>query len=445
MSLGLRQVMGDPYARSSKSWYENLFGGLGYLTGIPAKTMMTGLENAMGLFGVSIPAIDNTKERLDKIAEINKERRKESGEEGGYFAQLFSMVISDDKTKASANTDTDSDTDTDTDSGSGSGSKGGMSVSYEDDAQALYDASREYEDMLADAQKAADGYEGEDRNKRIWQSVSKDYKKYMEIGDIGYLEQMRDVVEEMGGDLEYFDERMISTAKSTLKKSLSYESGDADLQARIGSSEYLRMRGVTEEEISEVCYKSEMAKDVKIALRLGDEQMILESAQPLVDAGLTDADWEKLWKNRNRLDIEKYKGKYKDMLKSTGKYIWPTEGTITSHFGRRNAPTAGASSNHPAIDIGAAEGTPVLASDGGVVITAGKNGGYGNSVGIKHDNGMVTYYNHLYGWNVKEGDVVMQGQQIGQVGSTGISTGPHLDFKILDINGNAVDPEQYLQ
>lgn len=445
MSLGWRQLTGDPYARSSKSWYENLFGGLGYLTGIPAKTMMTGLENAMDLLGVKIPAIDNAKARLDKIAEINKERRKESGDEGGYFAQLFSMVMSDEKTEASASTNTDTDTDTDTDSGSGSSGKGGMSVSYEDDAQALYDASRDYDVMLADAQKAAEGYEGEERNKRIWQSVSKDYKKYMEIGDIGYLEQMRDVVEEMGGDLEYFDERMISTAKSTLKKSLSYESGDADLQARIGASEILRRRGVSENEISEVCYKSEMAKDVKIALRLGDEQMILESAQPLVDAGLTDADWEKLWKNRNRLDIEKYKGKYKDMLKSTGKYIWPTEGTITSHFGRRNAPTAGASSNHPAIDIGAAEGTPVLASDGGVVITAGKNGGYGNSVGIKHDNGMVTYYNHLYGWNVKEGDVVMQGQQIGQVGSTGISTGPHLDFKILDINGNAVDPEQYLQ
>ena len=57
---------------------------------------------------------------------------------------------------------------------------------------------------------------------------------------------------------------------------------------------------------------------------------------------------------------------------------------------------------------------------------------------------MVTYYNHLYSWNVKVGDTVGQGQQIAQVGSTGVSTGPHLDFKILDENGDPVDPEQYL-
>jgi murein DD-endopeptidase MepM/ murein hydrolase activator NlpD len=89
-------------------------------------------------------------------------------------------------------------------------------------------------------------------------------------------------------------------------------------------------------------------------------------------------------------------------------------------------------------------GTAVVAADGGTVIYAGSNGGYGNSVGIKHANGMVTYYNHLSGWNVKVGDQVAQGQQIAQVGSTGISTGPHLDFKIMDTDGEPVDPEKYL-
>ena len=79
-----------------------------------------------------------------------------------------------------------------------------------------------------------------------------------------------------------------------------------------------------------------------------------------------------------------------------------------------------------------------------MVIYAGSNGGYGNSVGIKHDNGWVTYYNHLSGWNVQVGDTVAQGQQIAAVGSTGISTGPHLDFKVLDTNNKPVDPEKYL-
>ena len=56
----------------------------------------------------------------------------------------------------------------------------------------------------------------------------------------------------------------------------------------------------------------------------------------------------------------------------------------------------------------------------------------------------MTYYNHLNGWNVKVGDTVAQGQQIATSGNTGISTGPHLDFKILDADGNPVDPEKYL-
>ena len=57
---------------------------------------------------------------------------------------------------------------------------------------------------------------------------------------------------------------------------------------------------------------------------------------------------------------------------------------------------------------------------------------------------MVTYYNHLSAWNVKVGDQVAQGQPIANVGSTGISTGPHLDFKILDADGEPVDPLKYL-
>lgn len=177
---------------------------------------------------------------------------------------------------------------------------------------------------------------------------------------------------------------------------------------------------------------------------MGDEQAINASSYSLFFAGLTQADYQRLYENRNRMDLSKYDGKYKDRLKSTGKFIWPTEGVITSHFGYRNAPTAGASSNHPAIDIGAPQGTAVIAADGGVIISAGANGGYGNSVGIKHDNGMITWYNHLYSWDVNVGDTVAQGQQIAQVGSTGISTGPHLDFKIMDVDGNPVDPEKYL-
>lgn len=194
-------------------------------------------------------------------------------------------------------------------------------------------------------------------------------------------------------------------------------------------------------------YISELAKDMKVAYRFGDNNMIYEAMLPLVDAGITRTDLERLYENRNKMDLAKYKktGRYKDRLKSMGTFIWPATGPITSHFGyRTDVASVGGSTDHPAIDIGIPVGTPVVAADGGVVILAGSNYGYGYSVGIKHDNGMVTYYNHLDSWNVKVGDTVAQGQQIACSGNTGRSTGPHLDFKILDKNGKPVDPEKLL-
>ena len=126
-----------------------------------------------------------------------------------------------------------------------------------------------------------------------------------------------------------------------------------------------------------------------------------------------------------------------------GSGLWPVEGEITSYFGNRDAPTIGASTYHEGIDIAAALGTAVKAFNTGVVQFAGNAGGYGNQVIIDHLNGLVTYYSHLNDIMVSAGQTVTQGQQIGTVGSTGISTGPHLDFRTQQ-NGTFVDPLTYL-
>ena len=147
---------------------------------------------------------------------------------------------------------------------------------------------------------------------------------------------------------------------------------------------------------------------------------------------------DKLWDNRWRYGNGKNKPGH-----ATGNFSWPCSGPITSYFGRRNAPTAGASSNHPSIDIGVASGTQICAADGGVVIYTGYSGGYGNSVGIDHGNGFVTYYNHLSSWQVEKGQRIKKGQPVALSGSTGVSTGPHLDFKILK-DGSPVNPMDYL-
>ena len=172
---------------------------------------------------------------------------------------------------------------------------------------------------------------------------------------------------------------------------------------------------------------------------MNDHGMAVEATRELIAAGITKEDFYKAWENRNRGDVSKYMS-----VKSTGEFIWPTSGTITSQYGYRNAPTAGASSYHEGIDIGAPAGSNVAAADGGRVVFAGYNGGYGYQVVIQHDNGMQTVYSHLSKISANVGDTVAKAQTIGNVGSTGTSTGPHLDFRIKDENGNFVDPQRYM-
>lgn len=123
---------------------------------------------------------------------------------------------------------------------------------------------------------------------------------------------------------------------------------------------------------------------------------------------------------------------------------WPVPSCtlITSRFGYRVAPTAGASTYHGGLDIGAGMGASIVAAGAGDVIYAGANGGYGNCVMIDHGNGIVTVYAHMSSIGVSYGQYVTAGQYVGAVGSTGVSTGPHCHFEIR-INGAQTDPAAY--
>lgn len=125
-------------------------------------------------------------------------------------------------------------------------------------------------------------------------------------------------------------------------------------------------------------------------------------------------------------------------------YVRPISGGVqTSGFGRRSAPTRGASSYHKGVDWATPTGTPVYASCGGTVAKAGWGSGYGYVVYINHEDGRQTRYGHLSKVLVCQGQSVKQGDRIALSGSTGISTGPHLHFEIL-INGTQVNPLDYL-
>lgn len=121
----------------------------------------------------------------------------------------------------------------------------------------------------------------------------------------------------------------------------------------------------------------------------------------------------------------------------TGGWTWPAGGTVTSEFGYRWGRL------HAGLDIGAPEGSPVWAARGGTVTYAGAMGGYGNLVLLDHGGGVSTAYAHQSAIMVSVGTSVSAGQQIGQVGSTGNSTGPHLHFETR-IGGNPQDPRSYL-
>ncbi|MCM1256468.1 MAG: peptidoglycan DD-metalloendopeptidase family protein [Roseburia sp.] len=128
-----------------------------------------------------------------------------------------------------------------------------------------------------------------------------------------------------------------------------------------------------------------------------------------------------------------------------GAFLWPCPAStrITSDYGNRESPTAGASSNHKGIDIGAPYGSDIVAAADGDVIFAGYSNGGGNYVMIDHGGSLYTVYMHASSLCVSKGDKVTRGQTVAKVGSTGISTGNHLHFGV-SLNGAYVSPWNYL-
>jgi murein DD-endopeptidase MepM/ murein hydrolase activator NlpD len=120
-------------------------------------------------------------------------------------------------------------------------------------------------------------------------------------------------------------------------------------------------------------------------------------------------------------------------------FIWPVSGYISSKYGFRASPINGARQFHTGIDIGANTGTPIRSAMSGRVIFAGWSDVFGNYVVINHHSGYRTLYGHMSAIRVKNGALVGTGERIGDVGSTGVSTGPHLHFTVYK-NGVTMNP-----
>lgn len=129
--------------------------------------------------------------------------------------------------------------------------------------------------------------------------------------------------------------------------------------------------------------------------------------------------------------------------------IWPVAGSsrLSSQFGKRKHPLRNSMVMHSGIDLAAPRGTPVLAVSAGTVTFAGWRNGYGRTIEVLHADGWMTRYAHAQNMTVKQGDHVLQGQSIAQVGSSGDVTGPHLHLEVWKgdqaINPLSLYPEGY--
>lgn len=146
--------------------------------------------------------------------------------------------------------------------------------------------------------------------------------------------------------------------------------------------------------------------------------------------------------NRIKEEIRRLQGNH---AYTGGIFEWPSASStrVTSEFGMRLHPVLKVNKLHTGMDIGAAAGTKVLAANNGTVIKAGWNNSYGNLVMIDHGGGIVTLYAHNSKLLVSTGDVVAKGQDIALVGSTGVSTGPHIHFEVR-VDGEYQNPRNWL-
>ncbi len=203
-------------------------------------------------------------------------------------------------------------------------------------------------------------------------------------------------------------------------------------------------------------------KDAKKTAELKQKQLVIVKADKQNKAANLTAEQKKL-----QSQIQKYNAEIKKMeeeiaraAQNSGGYVgnfngtlsWPISSTsrnynyITSYFGNRDVPVAGATANHGAIDIGVYSGTPIYACGDGYVMVSSSNGARGVYVMIKHANNLYTLYQHLSSSSVRVGQTVKRGQLIAHSGNTGISSGPHLHLEVRTspYYGSEVDPLKYM-
>ena len=272
----------------------------------------------------------------------------------------------------------------------------------------------------------------------------------LNAGSLGeLLTAMDDIGEIMESDRRLEDE-YIAAREHTEEVKAEYEAYKAELEAKQATlrAEQVELQRQIDEATDLI---NQLLEDIEgNAEELAKLQAAQDEAQKEIDQKVAELERQRAEEEERRRQEAAANnpsgggGSSGGSVTGTGSFTWPCPSCtyITSRVGYRWHPVSGQWKYHSGLDIGAAYGASIVAADGGTVTIAGVNGGYGNCVMIDHGNGYYTLYGHMSSIAVSVGQSVSKGATIGYVGSTGVSTGPHLHFEIRQ-GTTILDPENW--
>jgi len=232
-------------------------------------------------------------------------------------------------------------------------------------------------------------------------------------------------------------------AVAAAPKPAAATNGPLRIRGRVGDGLYWSLRAAGASPQVAAQYLSALATEIDVGgvAPNASFDLVLGSGAQVLYAGLSRAGEPQLqlvkWKATG--DAQWVNAATIDRPEVTSGSTWPVAGRITSYFGYRYHPILHFSRFHAGVDFGASWGSPIVAAADGQVVRAGWAGGYGRQVRVAHGDGMSTSYSHMSEIVAQPGSYVRAGQLIGYVGSSGLSTGPHLHYEVLR-NGTPVNP-----
>lgn len=281
--------------------------------------------------------------------------------------------------------------------------------------------------------------------------------------DAEELFRMRLRAMEEAGDVSYLSILFQSTSFSDLLGRMDIINEIMDADKRVIEN-LVDARAVIEE--AKVQLEQDKADQYEISKQLAAQQAELADEYEAADEMIAElnedaAELERAYKEAEKAEeeeldaIKKLQAELKKQQEAAkkntqyvgGEYLFPVQGKTladtSSPFGMRYHPILKRQQKHNGLDIRAPKGTAILAANGGTVIVASKHSSYGNYVVVDHGGGRATLYAHMSKITTSVGKTVERGEKIGEVGSTGMSTGNHLHFECI-VNGERLNPEDFL-